>query len=188
MEEDEAPSTSDQEMRDEEVGTDVQEAIPDETHAQENEEEVAPDQAIHEPAVGKGLAGALQLLKDRGTLKETIEWGGRNMDKKKGKLVGIVGDGATKEIHIVRTDEYGRTVSIFLSCSVSIVPSCFARNKHYSFYIEICYSYTLKLTKLFFSAYTKRSFPGIVAQVPWERSWKDETRKENATISGGVEN
>lgn len=180
MEEDEAPSTSDQEMRDEDIGTDVQEAIPDETHAQENEEEVAPDQAIHEPAVGKGLAGALQLLKDRGTLKETIEWGGRNMDKKKGKLVGIVGDGATKEIHIVRTDEYGRTVSIFLFCFARI-------NKHCSFSFEICYSYTLKLTKLFFTVDTKRSFSGIVAQVPWKRSRKDETRKENATVSGGVE-
>lgn len=118
MEEDEAPSTSDQEMRDEDVGTDVQEAIPDETHAQENEEEVAPDQAIHEPAVGKGLASALQLLKGRGTLKETVEWGGRNMDKKKSKLVGIVGDGATKEIRIERTDEYGRIVSRFYNCIV----------------------------------------------------------------------
>lgn len=107
-----APSTSDQEMRDEDGGwTEVQETMPDETHSEQKEEEVAPDEAIHEPAVGKGIAGALNLLKSRGTLKETIEWGGRNMDKKKSKLVGIVGGDATKEIRIERTDEYGRIVS-----------------------------------------------------------------------------
>lgn len=110
-----APSTSDHEMGDEDGGlTDVQEPTPDETHTQEKEEEVAPDETIHEPAVGKGLASALQLLKGRGTLKETIEWGGRNMDKKKSKLVGIVGGDGTKEIRIERTDEYGRIVSISL--------------------------------------------------------------------------
>ncbi|KAH6825411.1 SART-1 family [Perilla frutescens var. hirtella] len=83
----------------------------DEIHMQEKEEEVAPDETIHEPAVGKGLAATLNLLKGRGTLKETIEWGGRNMDKKKSKLVGIVGEGGTKEIRIERTDEYGRILT-----------------------------------------------------------------------------
>lgn len=112
MEEDVAPSTSDQEMMDEDGGwTEVQETMPDETHSEEKEEEVAPDEAIHEPAVGKGIAGALNLLKSRGTLKETIEWGGRNMDKKKSKLVGIVGGDGTKEIRIERTDEYGRILT-----------------------------------------------------------------------------
>ncbi|XP_042055404.1 SART-1 family protein DOT2-like isoform X2 [Salvia splendens] len=112
MEEDVAPSTSDHEMMDEDGGlTDVQEPTPDETHTEEKEEEVAPDETIHEQAVGKGLGGALQLLKDRGTLKETIEWGGRNMDKKKSKLVGIVGGDGTKEIRIERTDEYGRILT-----------------------------------------------------------------------------
>lgn len=114
MEEDVAPSTSDHEMMDEDGGlTDVQEPTPDDPHTEEKAEEVAPDETIHEQAVGKGLGGTLQLLKDRGTLKETIEWGGRNMDKKKSKLVGIVGGDGTKEIRIERTDEYGRIVSIF---------------------------------------------------------------------------
>lgn len=107
-----APSTSDQEMRDEDGGwTEVQETVQDETPAQEKEEEAAPDETIHESSVGKGLAGALKLLKDRGTLKETIEWGGRNMDKKKSKLVGIYDNDGAKEIRIERTDEYGRIVS-----------------------------------------------------------------------------
>ncbi|KAK6139718.1 hypothetical protein DH2020_026549 [Rehmannia glutinosa] len=113
MEEDVAPSsTSDQEMRDEDGGwTDVKETMKDETPAKEEEKEVVPDETIHESAVGKGLAGALKLLKDRGTLKETIEWGGRNMDKKKSKLVGIYENDGTKEIRIERTDEYGRILT-----------------------------------------------------------------------------
>ena len=56
-----------------------------------------PYETIHEVAVGKGLSGVLKLLKERGTLKESIEWGGRNMDKKKSKLVGIVDDDESKE-------------------------------------------------------------------------------------------
>lgn len=74
-------------------------------------EDVAPDEIIHESAVGKGLSGALKLLKERGTLKEGIDWGGRNMDKKKSKLVGINDSGGSKEIRIERTDEFGRIVS-----------------------------------------------------------------------------
>ncbi|KAI3443451.1 hypothetical protein Pfo_000116 [Paulownia fortunei] len=112
MEEDVAPSTSDQEMKDEDGGwTEVKETINDETPAKEEEKEVVPDETIHESAVGKGLAGALKLLKDRGTLKETIEWGGRNMDKKKSKLVGIHDNDGAKEIRIERTDEYGRILT-----------------------------------------------------------------------------
>lgn len=72
---------------------------------------ITPDEIIHETAVGKGLAGALKLLKDRGTLKESIDWGGRNMDKKKSKLVGIYANDGSKEIRIERTDEFGRIVS-----------------------------------------------------------------------------
>lgn len=109
-----APSTSDQEMemKDEAGGwAEVKETMKDETPATEEKEEVVPDETIHESAVGKGLAGALKLLKDRGTLKETIEWGGRNMDKKKSKLVGIYDNDGAKEIRIERTDEYGRIVS-----------------------------------------------------------------------------
>ena len=65
--------------------------------ADEDKEEIVPDETIHEVAVGKGLSGVLKLLKERGTLKESIEWGGRNMDKKKSKLVGIVDDDESKE-------------------------------------------------------------------------------------------
>ncbi|KAG0502967.1 hypothetical protein HPP92_003039 [Vanilla planifolia] len=73
--------------------------------------DVKPDEIIHEAAVGKGLAGALKLLKDRGTLKESIDWGGRNMDKKKSKLVGINDNDGSKEIRIERTDEFGRIMT-----------------------------------------------------------------------------
>lgn len=111
MEEDAVPDTSDQEMKDGDVGwAEVKETAKDEMPAKE-EEEVVPDETIHESAVGKGLAGALKLLKDRGTLKETIEWGGRNMDKKKSKLVGIYDNDGAKEILIERTDEYGRILT-----------------------------------------------------------------------------
>ncbi|CAL0303627.1 unnamed protein product [Lupinus luteus] len=82
----------------------------------EEKEDVVPDETIHEVAVGKGLSGALKLLKERGTLKESIEWGGRNMDKKKSKLVGIVDDEGKeeqkkREIRIERTDEFGRILT-----------------------------------------------------------------------------
>ncbi|KAL3721125.1 hypothetical protein ACJRO7_005878 [Eucalyptus globulus] len=111
MDEDEAPVTSDNEVKDEPGGwTEFKEFGNDEGSVNEDEEEVVPDETIHEAAVGKGLSGALKLLKDRGTLKETVEWGGRNMDKKKSKLVGIA-DGGQKEIRIERTDEFGRILT-----------------------------------------------------------------------------
>jgi len=96
--------------------TEVQETNEDEQPNTEDKEEIVPDETIHEVAVGKGLSGALKLLKERGTLKESIEWGGRNMDKKKSKLVGIVDDDEKetqkkREIRIERTDEFGRIVS-----------------------------------------------------------------------------
>ena len=55
----------------------------------EEEEEVATYDIIKEASVGKSLAGALQLLKERGALKEPMECGGRNMDNKKRKIVGV---------------------------------------------------------------------------------------------------
>lgn len=70
------------------------------------------DEMIYEVFVGKGLFGVFKLLKDRGLFKEIIEWGGRNMDKKKSKLVGIYDDEGFKEIYFERIDEYGRIVSI----------------------------------------------------------------------------
>ncbi|KAJ4717416.1 SART-1 family protein DOT2 [Melia azedarach] len=116
MDEDEGPRTSDQEMKDEPGGwSEVIETEVDENPATEDKEEIVPDETIHEVAVGKGLSGVLKLLKDRGTLKEGIEWGGRNMDKKKSKLVGIVDDSGNtdrfKDIRIERTDEFGRIMT-----------------------------------------------------------------------------
>lgn len=118
MEEDEAPITNEEEPKDETGGwTEVKDTSADEKASTEDKEEITPDETIHEVAVGKGLSGALKLLKDRGTLKESIDWGGRNMDKKKSKLVGIVDDNAVdvdnrfKDIRIERTDEFGRIVS-----------------------------------------------------------------------------
>ncbi|XP_019449365.1 PREDICTED: SART-1 family protein DOT2 isoform X2 [Lupinus angustifolius] len=94
----------------------VIETREDEQPDKEDKEDIVPDETIHEVAVGKGLSGALKLLKERGTLKESIEWGGRNMDKKKSKLVGIVGDEGKeeqkkREIRIERTDEFGRILT-----------------------------------------------------------------------------
>lgn len=114
MDEDEAPKVTDQERKDEAGGwTEVKDSDEDELPVNEKKEEIVPDNTIHEVAVGKGLSGALQLLKERGTLKEGIEWGGRNMDKKKSKLVGINDNTGPKEIRIERTDEFGRIVSAF---------------------------------------------------------------------------
>ncbi|CAK8564834.1 unnamed protein product [Lathyrus sativus] len=106
-----------EEKKDEAGGwTEVKETETDEQPNSEDKEVIVPDESIHEVAVGKGLSGALKLLKDRGTLKESIEWGGRNMDKKKSKLVGIVEDEGKEvqnknEIHIERTDEFGRILT-----------------------------------------------------------------------------
>ncbi|GFS43739.1 SART-1 family [Actinidia rufa] len=112
MEEDVVPKASDQETKDEDGGwTEVKDTDKEEPAAYEDEEDIVPDETIHEAAVGKGLSGALHLLKVRGTLKETVEWGGRNMDKKKSKLVGIYDSDAKKEIRIERSDEYGRILT-----------------------------------------------------------------------------
>ncbi|CAH9134789.1 unnamed protein product [Cuscuta epithymum] len=113
MEEDVIPNSPDKASIDEDGGwSEVKEVTEKETDLQkEDEEKTVPDDTIHEAAVGKGLSGALKLLKDRGSLKETIEWGGRNMDKKKSKLAGIIDEEGPKEIHIERTDEYGRILT-----------------------------------------------------------------------------
>lgn len=117
MQDDEEAPVPVEEKEDEAGGwTEVNETQIDEQPNSEDKEEIVPDETIHEVAVGKGLSGALKLLKDRGTLKESVEWGGRNMDKKKSKLVGIVEDDGKeapnkKEIHIERTDEFGRILT-----------------------------------------------------------------------------
>ncbi|KAK6229219.1 hypothetical protein SCA6_018170 [Theobroma cacao] len=119
MDEDEVPGVSEHDGKsgENEVGgwTEVVDASTDENPSNEDKDDIVPDETIHEVAVGKGLSGALKLLKDRGTLKESIEWGGRNMDKKKSKLVGIVDDDREndrfKDIRIERTDEFGRIIT-----------------------------------------------------------------------------
>ncbi|MCD7456603.1 ESCRT II complex subunit Dot2 [Datura stramonium] len=112
MEEDVLPKPSDEEMKSEDGGwTEVKETKEEEPSVKEKEMEATPDDTIREVPVGKGLSGVLKLLQDRGTLKEDIEWGGRNMDKKKSKLVGIRGEDGKKEINIERTDEYGRILT-----------------------------------------------------------------------------
>ncbi|GJZ53426.1 SART-1 family protein DOT2 [Tanacetum coccineum] len=110
--EDVAPATSEQEQKSKVGGrAEMKDVIH---HVKMAEKEVKPDETIHESSLGKGLSGALQLLKDQGTLKDTVERVGRNMDKKKSKLVGLVNenDDDKKEIRIERTDEYGRTLTL----------------------------------------------------------------------------
>ncbi|RZC72129.1 hypothetical protein C5167_035298 [Papaver somniferum] len=113
MEEDEIPKSSDQEIKDVETGgwTEVNDANEDERLTNEKKKDIVPDATIHEVAVGKGLSATLQLLKERGTLKDTVEWGGRNMDKKRSKLVGIYDNDGSKEIQIIRRDEFGRIMT-----------------------------------------------------------------------------
>lgn len=142
MDGDEEPKASGEERVVEAGGwTEVKDVEKDENPINDDKEDIVLDATIHEVAVGKGLSNALKLLKDRGTLKEGFDWGGRNMDKKKSKLVGIVDDEPNetnpahhkkyeqkdtrghqkethpakvyqeKDIHIERTDEFGRIVS-----------------------------------------------------------------------------
>ncbi|CAI0422216.1 unnamed protein product [Linum tenue] len=89
----------------------VNETVKDEDTTMEDAKEVAPDEIIHEVPVGRGLSGVLKLLHERGSLKESIDWGGRNMDKKKSKLVGIVDTDDAKDLRIERRDEFGRIMT-----------------------------------------------------------------------------
>ncbi|CAN1829246.1 SART-1 family protein DOT2 [Linum perenne] len=72
------------------------EAVKDEDTTMEDVKEVSGDGIIHEVPVGKGLSGALKLLHDRGTLKESINWG--DMDR-------------FEHVSLERTDEFGRTLT-----------------------------------------------------------------------------
>ncbi|XP_010926911.1 SART-1 family protein DOT2 [Elaeis guineensis] len=96
-----------------EVGgwAEVMETDKTEAAVSEEKEDINPDEINHETAIGKGLSGVLKLLKDRGTLNEGVDLGGRNMDKKKSKLVGIYDNEGQKEIRIERTDEFGRIMT-----------------------------------------------------------------------------
>jgi U4/U6.U5 tri-snRNP-associated protein 1 len=91
------------------LGVIKEETVIEDPKKDAEEEEVVPDEVVHEAAVGKGLAGALKFLQERGTLNEGTNWGGRTTDKKKSKLVGI--EDGPKEIRIERMDEFGRVVS-----------------------------------------------------------------------------
>jgi U4/U6.U5 tri-snRNP-associated protein 1 len=91
------------------LGVIKEETVIEDPKKDAEEEEVIPDEVVHEAAVGKGLAGALKFLQERGTLNEGTNWGGRTTDKKKSKLVGI--EDGPKEIRIERMDEFGRVVS-----------------------------------------------------------------------------
>nr|GMD55846.1 SART-1 family protein DOT2-like [Ipomoea batatas] len=82
-----------------------QEVFDDDDNEEFRKSLVTEEDAIHEAPVGKGLCTALRLLKQRGAFKETIEWGGRNTDNKKSSKL------LDKEIHIERTDEYGRILT-----------------------------------------------------------------------------
>lgn len=144
MDDDEVPKEEYlEDVKDKDGGwTEVKDTAEEEPTPEDNEA-IAPDETIHEAPVGKGLSSALKLLKDRGTLKESIEWGGRNMDKRKSKLVGIVDEDEPKEskskdsrlsslvdykkeIHIERTDEFGRIVSLLDSIIYLAKPFIFS--------------------------------------------------------------
>ncbi|XP_037488097.1 SART-1 family protein DOT2 [Triticum dicoccoides] len=95
------------------LGVIKEEAVIEDPKKDVEEQEVTPDEVVHEAAVGKGLGGALKFLKERGTLNEGTNWGGRTTDKKKSKLVGIEeeAEDGKKEIRIERMDEFGRVMT-----------------------------------------------------------------------------
>ena len=99
MEEDESPASNDKKDG-ASVRTEIAYSGTANTSKIEVKEDIVPDDTIHEVPVGKGLSGTIKLLKDRGILKETIEW------------AGIHDDEGPKEIHLERSDEFGRVVSI----------------------------------------------------------------------------
>ncbi|CAI0469471.1 unnamed protein product [Linum tenue] len=68
----------------------VSKTVKDEDPMTEDAIEVAPDEMFHEVPIGRGLSGVVKRLHQQGSLEESIDWGGRTMDKKKSKLVGIV--------------------------------------------------------------------------------------------------
>ncbi|KAL2609906.1 hypothetical protein R1flu_028479 [Riccia fluitans] len=116
-EDEEAPPVEMEEAAPESTGgwTEVSEVDKTQPVTEEEEDSTPVEEPIKEVAVGKGLAGALNLLKERGTLKETVDWGGRNMDKKRSKLVGIVDESnnevGQRDILLDRVDEFGRTMT-----------------------------------------------------------------------------
>lgn len=121
MDEDDDTMPSDNLAKDDTNGlATMEEEAPTEIPAKVEEDGIKPDEVIHEAAVGKGLAGALKILKERGSLNEGTNWGGRTTDKKKSKLIGV--EDGPKDIRIERIDEFGRVVSTQL-CPVQPSPT-----------------------------------------------------------------
>ncbi|KAG2440237.1 hypothetical protein HXX76_004349 [Chlamydomonas incerta] len=65
-----------------------------------------------ERAVGRGLAGALGLLQDKGALKVGVEWSGRNTDRSKNALQGLddVYSGGRQTDRVARSVEAALTI------------------------------------------------------------------------------
>ncbi|KAG2489863.1 hypothetical protein HYH03_011665 [Edaphochlamys debaryana] len=65
-----------------------------------------------ERAVGRGLAGALSLLNEKGALREQVEWAGRNGDKSKNAVQGLedVYTGGRNTDRVARSVEAALTV------------------------------------------------------------------------------
>ncbi|XP_055816716.1 SART-1 family protein DOT2-like isoform X2 [Solanum dulcamara] len=101
-------------LKEQKPSVDVLPKQEEEPSVKEEKSEIIPYKTIREVPIGKALSEALRFLRERGTLKEgDIELAGRNTDKKKSKLVGVRGgdEEGGKEIHIDRTDEFGRNLT-----------------------------------------------------------------------------
>eukprot|EP00775_Hariotina_reticulata_P014317 gene14317-44_t len=76
---------------------------------------------VGEKAIGKGLAACLSLIKEKGILKDKVQWAGRTNDKKPVALIGL-GDVYTGGSHedamqqrietaLTQRDEFGRVMT-----------------------------------------------------------------------------
>lgn len=101
----------------EEQDEEMVEAQPSTAPKEEEEEQ----SMIREAAIGKGMAGVLNLLKDRGELTQRMQWAGRTNDMKPVMLQGledVYQSGAHSdeianrvELALTRRDEYGRVLT-----------------------------------------------------------------------------
>eukprot|EP00899_Mesostigma_viride_P029144 jgi/Mesvir1/9414/Mv01517-RA.1 len=100
---------------------DDDEAMVDAAEDKEKEdadEEEEDHPLAEEATIGKGLAGALKLLQQKGELKQKIEWAGRNSEKRPGKLdgrgnapLGMYEGDKEFTIKLERRDEFGRVLT-----------------------------------------------------------------------------
>ncbi|KAL3145439.1 hypothetical protein ABBQ38_001683 [Trebouxia sp. C0009 RCD-2024] len=105
----------------EEEGEAQDEEMPDAPSRAEPKQEEQEDSMIREAAIGKGMAGVLHLLKDRGELTQRMQWAGRTNDMKPVMLQGleeVYQSGAHSdeianrvELALTRRDEYGRVLT-----------------------------------------------------------------------------